>query len=90
MAGYALTSVNQADVVAANAQIQSNSGIPTPDGKTVRWDIPRKPLTGDNFWFIAMPPAKGWNQYTQEQMMQGVVNVTQTPYQPSWDPQPPA
>lgn len=89
MTSYALVSVNESDVVAANHQIEVNSGIPTPDGKTLRWDIPRKPITGDNFWFIAMPPPKGWNQYTQEQMMNGVVNVTQQQYNPSWDPSPP-
>lgn len=89
MSSYALVSVNESDVVTANSQIQTNVGIPTVDGKTVRWDTPRKPVTGDNFWFIAMPSPEGWNQYTQEQMMQNVVNVTQEVYNSSWDPSPP-
>ena len=80
-----LASLNQADVIEADLQIQQNAGIPTPDGKTTNWDIPKKAFN-HNFWFIVMPPENGWNGISQEQMMQNVVNVTQEMCDASWFP----
>lgn len=80
-----LTSTNQADIIAANAQIEINSGIPTPDGKTTKWSTPKKAYQQD-FWFIKMPPPEGWNGISQKEMMQNVVDVVQIAFNSNWYP----
>lgn len=80
---YALTSPNESDVIDANARIEQNAGIPTPDGRTPHWCDIRKAL-GHDFYFIYKPKADGWNGHTQEEMMQGVVNVDTQVFDPSW------
>lgn len=78
-----LTSPNLLNVADANAQIEVNCNIPCPG--TERWDIPTESYD-KTFWFILMPPENGWNQYSQEQMMAGVVNVEIQEGNPSWFP----
>ncbi len=73
----------ETEVIAANAQIESNCGIPCEG--TDNWDIPTQAFEQD-FWFITMPPLEGWNNYLQEQMMQGVVDVLQMEFEPNWRP----
>lgn len=86
MSVQCLVALDQADVAAANAQIESNSGIPTPDGKTLYWDVPKQAYQ-QNFWFIIAPPVQGWNGYTQSQMMDKVGNVGLEMSEPNWWPQ---
>jgi hypothetical protein len=74
---------SQTDVIAANAQIEANCGIPCPG--TSSWDIPRQGYEQD-FWFITMPPASGWNEFSQDQMMHDVVDVSEAMSQSSWFP----
>jgi hypothetical protein len=69
------------DVVAANQKIELNSGIPNED--TACWDVPKEAYN-QNFWFIEKPLVTGWNDLTQEQMMQDVVNVTEVEFDSSW------
>lgn len=91
MTTYAYTSNNEIDVIEANHQIELNSGIPTPDGKTTAWSIPTLTLAPYNFWFIYMPPAEGWNGYSQKEMIQDVTNVDIQEFNVAWirPPEPP-
>lgn len=74
------------DVIAANAKIEQNAGIPYPG--TDRWDTPKQAYQQE-FWFIYMPnPETIFNGYTGAEMMNGVVNVSQEPFDPNWIPPP--
>lgn len=78
----------QADVVAANAQINSNCGF--PNSYTQTWAIPQQAYQ-QAFWFIMMPPPEGYTQpngvtITQAEMIAGVINVTQQQSQSNWWP----
>lgn len=78
----------QADVVAANAQINSNCGFPNSYAQT--WAFPQQAYQ-QSFWFIMMPPPEGYtepngNIITQAQMVAGVVNVTEQQSQSNWWP----
>ncbi len=76
-----LTSNIEQNVTTANQQIALN--IKLPDDDTQVWDIPRKAYQQD-LWFIKKPRSFGWKDYTQEQMMQNVVNVDQQQFDISW------
>jgi len=78
---YGLVSNVEENVIAANSQIELNSGIPCKD--TPRWDIPK--LSNDEtFYWIWSPDAEGWNNIPKSQMMEGVVNVDEKLYDKSW------
>jgi hypothetical protein len=81
----------QADVAAALAQINTNSGFPDADTKT--WDNVTQAYQQD-FWFISQPPESGYKSsvktLTQETMIAGVVNVTLGPATSNWWPPAPA
>lgn len=77
----------ESDIIAANAQINSNCGF--PDSQTQTWDIPTKAYNQD-FWFISMPGPDGYKNnsgsWTQVQMINGVSNVAQEQSNSSWWP----
>lgn len=77
----------EAQVIAANQQIDSNCSF--PDGRTTTWAIPVQAY-GESFWFIAAPPPGGYNNgignWTQAQMIAGVQNVTLEDGNPDWWP----
>lgn len=80
---------SQAEIVSANTQISSNLGLPFRE--TTAWAVPENNYTDNTQWFFMMPPAEGWTRedgtfFTQDQMMNGVVNVTQAESQPNWFP----
>jgi hypothetical protein len=74
-------------IVEANYTINQNCGFPDPQTET--WDIPTQAYEQD-FWFILMPPPDGYkNEYcdmTQEQMIDGVQDVSIEESQPDWWP----
>lgn len=86
----ALISENEQDVIDANLQIMSNSGIPTENGKTTNWcDV--KQAYEQSFYYIIKPPIDGWTpddgeNVSQETMMQGVTNVTEELFNTDWNP----
>lgn len=77
----------EAQIIAANNQINSNCGFPS--GGTTTWAIPQQAYEQD-FWFILMPPPEGYKNgainKTQAEMIAGVVNVTEAESQPDWFP----
>ena len=77
-------------VTIANNQINTNCGFPNNDAQN--WDTPTPAYTPNTFWFIRKPPPGGLvyadRTYTQEEMINGVVNVIEQPYSPSWRPPP--
>lgn len=86
----ALTSENESDVIAANQQIMTNSGIPTQNGKTTNW-CEIKQAYNQNFYYIIKPDAEGWTpeggeKVSQAQMMENVANVTEQPFDTDWWP----
>jgi hypothetical protein len=80
----ALISENELDVITANSTIESNAGIPTQDGKTTKWCVPKK-ANGQIFWYIIKPSENGFNGISQETMVNGLVNVTEQPFDKSWN-----
>lgn len=77
----------QTDIVNANTQISSNLGLPFRD--TTTWANPANNYTDNTQWFFMMPPTAGWTRedgtfYTQDQMMNNVVNVTQAESESDW------
>lgn len=79
-------------IIIAINQINTNCGLPFRGTQT--WDIPKKAYSYD-FWFIYMPPTGGWiredgTYFTQQQMIDGVVNVSIQESQPDWWPPPPS
>lgn len=77
----------QENVQKALNQINKNCNFPTAGVKT--WDTPMEAYQ-QNFWFIKMPPPQGYKNeivsYTQEQMILGVVEVTEHEFSKSWLP----
>ncbi len=73
------------NVIAANAQIDANCGF--PDAYTQTWGSIKKAYQQE-FWFFAMPTPAGYKNrsgdWTQEQMIDSVVNVEIEESQPSW------
>lgn len=65
-----LFSVLREDVVAAEAKICQNCGIPNQSG-TEKWSDIKEFEEG---FFIGYPE-KGWGGFTEDQMMDGVENV---------------
>ena len=78
---------SQENIIAANHQIDLNCGFPDPQTQT--WAVPEQAYEQD-FWFILMPPPTGYtNNYgtwTQEQMIDGVQNVSIEESQSNWWP----
>jgi len=66
------------EVIAAEARISLNCGFPS--NGTVRWAIPRR--TNQGIWLIEKPVT--YNQFTQEQMMQGVA-ASEIECDPIWE-----
>jgi hypothetical protein len=78
----------EVNIIIANLQIDQNAGLPF--GGTETWSIPQQAYLQD-FWFIPMPTPEGWRRedgtyFTQEQMIDGVVNVNIQESQPNWFP----
>lgn len=77
----------EADVVAANDQINANCGF--PDEYTETWAVPTQAYQS-TFWFIIMPPPQGYMNprasFTQQQMIDNVQNVSIEQSQPDWWP----
>ncbi len=76
------------NIINANQKISQNLGLPFRG--TTTWADPQKAYQQD-FWFILMPPEDGWTRedgthFTQEQMIDGVVNVNIEESQPDWWP----
>ena len=61
----------KSSVVAAEAKICANAGIPNGKG-TEKWSDVNKDLNG--FYYISNP-VNGWNGCTREQMMKDVTGV---------------
>lgn len=83
------TSANQAAIIAAEAQISSNSRLPNISG-TLRWAIPQQSVDL-SMWFIPMPSISGWGNvvpFTQEQMLASVdmTDIIEQEYTASWFP----
>jgi hypothetical protein len=70
------TSTIEQNVINANVQIAANASID-------QWAYVKKAYN-QNLWFIRQPPIEGWNGYTQEQMIAGVVDVDLQPYNQNW------
>lgn len=77
----------ESEIIAANAQINSNCGF--PNGCTQTWAVPTQAYEQD-FWFILMPPPDGYmtncGSWTQEEMIAGVIDVEEQQAQPNWWP----
>ncbi len=75
----------QAEVIAANSQIESAMGVPY--GITTGWDIPTQ-IYEQSDYFIAMPiPEAIYNGHTGAELMAAVTaNVTPEEYNPNWRP----
>lgn len=71
-------------IIEANAQINQNCGLPNNKG-TNTWGEPTKMYLVD-LWYIPAPPENGWNEFSYEEMMYGVVDVSIQESQPSWFP----
>lgn len=78
---------SEEDVSAAVEQINSNCGF--PDGYCETWGNPRQAYQQD-FWFVLMPPPEGYvepsRSFSQEEMIENVVNVDQEQSSPDWWP----
>lgn len=79
----------QGNIDIANAQISDNLGLPFRNTET--WAFPRSSYSDPTFYFFIMPDATGWTRedgtyFTQEQMINGVVNVTPEEPNPNWWP----
>ncbi len=83
-----LTSANQANIIAAQAQISLNCGFPNNLG-TEQWANVQKAINQD-MWFIIKPPIEGYNlgEFTQIQMMSNVdlTNIIEQEYDATWFP----
>jgi len=82
----------EVDIIAANAQISSNAGLPYEH--TEEWAVPKASYSDPNLFFIIMPNEDGWTRedgtyFTQAQMIDGVVNVEIQESQSNWFPPPP-
>ncbi len=82
-----LTSSNEAAIIAAEARISINCGLPNGHG-TLSWDLVCKAYNQD-LWFITKPPAEGWGnaeQFAQAQMMDGVdmTDIAELEYDATW------
>ena len=62
-----LGSTNESEVIAAEAKICENAGIPV--GSTIRWSIINLDLQG--IYYIPNP-INGWASYSYDQLMVGV------------------
>lgn len=73
----------------ALAQINTNCGFPDGEG-TDTWAIPESSYSDHDFWFIPMPPENGYKNskinFTQAEMILGVINVDINPYNSNWFP----
>ena len=83
-----LTSTNESAIIAAEAMISANCGLPNSLG-TMSWDSPPRKAVNQNLWFICKPPVNGWGnaeQFTQAQMMSGVdmADIIEQQYNPEW------
>lgn len=63
-----LGSTNEAEVIAAEAKICENAGIPT--GSTIKWS--NIGLDTQGIYYITNP-INGWGGYTYEQLIEGVI-----------------
>ncbi len=85
---------DEAAVVAANAQINSNCGFPNSQANT--WGIPTRAYAPLDFWFVSKPPPQGMifangTVLSQATMIANVTGVTESTSDPSWwPPEPPA
>ena len=79
----------EVNVIAANAQISGNCGLPF--GGTKTWADPQSEYIEPIKWFIKMPDPEGWTRedgthFTQKEMISGVVNVDIEESNPDWWP----
>jgi len=76
------------DVNVAIAQINTNCGF--PDGYTTTWATATQNYTTPTVYFFLKPPPDGYmtpnGSWTQAQMVNGVVNVTEAQSNSSWWP----
>lgn len=82
-----LMSENESDAFAALNKINTNCGFPNEDAQT--WANFMKAYEQD-IWFFSNPPPEGYegqhHQFTYDQMIDGVVNVTESDGDSSWFP----
>ena len=83
-----LINTNQSICQAAADQIAVNCQLPTET--TACWAIPTH-AHDESCWFIPCPPNSGWTTdqgvtFTREQMLDGVVEMTEDEGQSSWFP----
>lgn len=81
----------QENIEIANNQISENAGLPF--GGTDHWADLEQNYSDPTTYFIKMPEPDGWIRedgmhFTQEQMINGVENVTIEESQPDWFPPP--
>jgi hypothetical protein len=85
-----LMAVNESDVITALNKINENCNF--PDSCTQSWSDVQKAYEQD-IWFFFNVPENGYTSacasFTREQMMDGVVNVTESDGDSSWFPPPP-
>jgi hypothetical protein len=62
---------SEKEVIKAEAKICENAGIPNKKG-TSRWSDISKDIDGN---YCIANPVNGWSGVTEEQMMEGVVNM---------------
>ena len=82
-----LMSTTESDIDDAIAQIDSNCGWPNEYSTT--WATKRKAYQQD-IWYFKNPPVDGYTDehesFTRIEMMDGVVNVTESDGDSSWYP----
>ena len=82
-----LTSTTESDIDAAIAQIDSNCGW--PNAYTNTWAEKRQAYQ-QNIWFFKNPSPNGYmdeyESFAREEMMDGVVNVTESDGNSNWFP----
>lgn len=78
---------NQDDAVTALKKINENCGFPNPCAQT--WSDLSQAYQ-QNIWFFVNPPDYGYQSacglFTRDEMMSGVVNVTESNGDSSWFP----
>lgn len=86
MSSYLCYVGDELSILNAIETINKNCGFPNDEG-TDTWGVPIKAHEQD-FWFVLKPPAQGYrtrnHYFSQNEMIDGIVNLNTEEWQRSW------